>query len=487
MRRNQHSLFVSVVVLGGAACSQHSMNDHSGSMVPKVIELPSWEGTFEGSAAPDLDPSDTVVEVQLEAKETDVELAQGRRVRMWTYNGVLPGPRIEARVGDTVRVHFRNSLSEATTLHWHGLRVPNSMDGVPLVQAPIAPGGEFTYEFVVPDAGTFWYHPHIRSDEQAERGLYGTVLVRGPSEPETTSDRVVVLDDVLIDPATWQLASFDPVMHAMVGRQGNVILANGRAHPIADVRPGGLHRYRVVNAATARYFRLSLPGKPLMLIGTDGGLLETPQEVSEVLLVPGERADVLVTADASSPPLEWKTLRYDRGHGTGAIADATVWQTRNTSESDIVTPPIPSSLGAIDELPAPTTTRELRLEESLPSGGDHSGHGSGGMGPIFSINGRVYPDSEPLRSTLDAVEDWAIVNTTDMDHPFHLHGFRFQIVSENGSAPSFRAWRDSINVQAKQTVRIRVRFEENPGTWMFHCHILEHAERGMMGELAVTR
>jgi FtsP/CotA-like multicopper oxidase with cupredoxin domain len=476
------------LVLAWTGCGDH-MGDHMGhdSMnVPEVIEMPPWEGSFETTIAQDLDPADNVVSVELEARESEIEIAQGRRVRMWTYNGVLPGPRIEARVGDTVRVRLRNSLPEGTTIHWHGLRVPNAMDGVHLVQTPIAPGAEFTYEFVVPDAGTFWFHPHLRSDEQVERGLYGTIVVRGASEPATTTDRVVVLDDVLIDTATWQLAAFDPMMQAMVGRQGNVILTNGRAHPIADVRPGGLHRYRFVNAANARYFRLALPGRRLTLIGTDGGMLQAPRQVDEILLVPGERADVLVASEDAASALEWKTLRYDRGHGTGTLPDATVFQVRNTAEPPVATPSVPDTLATIPELPAAAASRELVLEESMSSGGGHSGHsGSAAMGPVFSINGRVYPDTEQLQASLGAVEEWSIVNKTEMDHPFHLHGFRFQITSEAGATPAFRAWRDTINIPAEKTVRVRVRFEDNPGTWMFHCHILEHAERGMAGELAV--
>jgi FtsP/CotA-like multicopper oxidase with cupredoxin domain len=207
-------------------------NTH-GVMVPEVLVVEASEAPFEAPAAPDLDPASTVVEVALEAKVSDVEIAPGRTLSMWTYNGLLPGPRIEARVGDTVRVRFKNSLPEATTIHWHGVRVPAAMDGVPAVQSPVAAGGELTYEFIVPDAGTFWYHPHVRSDEQVERGLYGAFVVRGEAEPTTTTDQTMVLDDLLVD-SNWQLADFDPTQ-AMVGRQGNVILANGWAHPIVAV------------------------------------------------------------------------------------------------------------------------------------------------------------------------------------------------------------------------------------------------------------
>lgn len=473
-----------------AGCSMHDMESMDQmNMLPEVMAVPASEGSFETVAAPDLDPSADVVEVALEARVAEVELAPGRRVSMWTYNGLFPGPRIEARAGNTVRIRFKNSLPESTTIHWHGVRVPAAMDGVPAVQAPIAAGAEFTYEFVVPDAGTFWYHPHVRSDEQVERGLYGAFVVRGDNEPATTTDRVVALDDLLVN-SDWTLSPFDS-MQAMVGRQGNLILTNGRAHPIAPMERGGLHRFRFVNAANARYFRLALPGHRLIQIGSDGGLLAAARELDELLLVPGERADVLVVAAGEAgAALDWKSLKYDRGHGTGELPDAVLFQSKNSKGAPISTPAIPTTLTSIAALPAADVRRELKLEEAVgASGGGHGGgHGSGGstgMTTVFSINGQVYPDATPLSAQLGAVEEWSIVNTTEMDHPFHLHGFRFQIISEDGQPPGFAAWRDSINVRAQKTTVFRVRLEDNPGTWMFHCHILEHAERGMMGELAV--
>lgn len=453
-----------------AACGDHG--DHAAP--PAVRGVEPWRGSFEAVVATDLDPAADVVEVALEARVADVEIATGHHVSMWTYDGVLPGPTIEARAGDTVRVRLRNSLPEATTIHWHGLRVPNAMDGVHVVQAPVEPGAELTYEFVVPDAGTFWYHPHVRSDVQVERGLYGAIVVRGDDEPETTTDRVVVLDDVLVDD-TWQLAPFDD-SQAMVGRQGNVLLANGHASAAVEIASGGLHRFRFVNAANARFFRLALPGQTLVQIGTDGGLLEAPREVSEILLVPGERADVLLRAGgAEGDALEWKTLSYERGHMTGAEPDLPIFGTTLGAAVDAA-PAMPASLATIPALPAATVVRELTLEESHDAGG-HAGHGGGS--PVFSINGASFPDGAPLTGVLGAVEEWSIVNATEMDHPFHLHGFRFQIVD------SVPAWRDTINIPAMTTVRFRVRLEDHPGRWMFHCHILEHAERGMAGELIV--
>jgi FtsP/CotA-like multicopper oxidase with cupredoxin domain len=489
--------FVASTSLLVGACSEHAMDDASepdkiggdgtGGMshegIPEVLAVEASDGPFETAAAPDLDPSPEVVEVSLEAQLAQVEIAPGRTVSMWTYNGQLPGPRIEANVGDTVRVRFKNSLPEATTIHWHGLRVPAAMDGSPSVRAPIAAGAEFTYEFVVPDAGTFWYHPHVRTDEQVERGLYGAFVVRGREEPETTTEQTVVLDDVLLD-EDWQLRAFDfDAMQAMAGRQGNVILANGWAHPIARAPSGGLHRFRFINAANARYFRLALPGHRLIQIGTDGGLLTTPREVDDLLLVPGERADVLVVADdEAGKALEWKSLRYDRGHGTGTQPDTEIFQMVHDGGAATSTPEVPTAFTEIPALPEPTLQRELRLQGvSETSGHAHHGSSSSDAEPLLAIV-QTFPEGAPSTAKLGDVEEWSIVNFTMMDHPFHLHGFRFQLVDEE-SGP---AWRDTINVPAGQTVKFFVRFEDNPGKWMFHCHILEHAERGMMGELEVV-
>ncbi len=473
-----------------ADSSTHGGHDsdggHTGAPVPEVLEQPPTEGRFDTTTAADLDAAPDVVEVTLEAKQADVEVVPGKKVRMWTYGGTLPGPTIEAKVGDTVRVRVTNSLPEATTVHWHGLRLPAAMDGVPALQKPIEPGATFTYEFKVTDAGTFWYHPHVRSDEQVERGLYGAIVVRDSAEPATTTDRVVVLDDLLVD-ESFQLAPFS-VEEAMVGRQGNLILVNGRAHPIADAAPNGLHRFRFVNAANARYFRLAFGDDTLVWIGSDGGRFNAPRKVTEIMLVPGQRADVLVHAGQQvDVSRAFSTLAYERGHGTGRAPDARVFTLRTRGDA-VAAMSVPETLASVVALPEATVTRTITLEESEHGAGAHAGHGGASaevMGPVFSLNGATYPDITPFEAKLDAVEEWSLENTTQMDHPFHLHGFRFQVVSDAMGKPILE-WRDTLNVPALTTVRIRMRLEDHPGTWMFHCHILEHAERGMMGELHVA-
>lgn len=451
-------------------------------LVPAVIDTPLWTGPIAPDAVANESKEAGVVQVTLEAAPSDVEIVAGQTVRLWTYNGLLPGPRIEARVGDLIRVHFKNSLPEATTIHWHGLRVPAEMDGVPVAQTPIEPGGEFTYEFKAEDAGTFWYHPHVRSDEQVERGLYGSIVVRDDAEPETNSETTIVLDDVLLG-EDWQLATFSE-RHAMVGRQGNVILVNGHATPEATLAPGGLHRMRFVNAANARYYRLSL-GEDFWVLGFDGAKLERPVRVSETLLVPGARVDVVFAGQRDGERLAWRTLSYERGHETGSTADAKLFDVTFAGETR-ETASLPDTFAELPVLAEPTATKLLALEESAAAAGPHAGHGGGGdAAPVFSINGKVFPDFQPLRAVLGTTEEWKVSNTTEMDHPFHLHGFRFEVTDVDGAAPPFRALQDTVNIGAMQTVTLRVPLEGHPGTWMFHCHILEHAERGMMGQVDV--
>jgi FtsP/CotA-like multicopper oxidase with cupredoxin domain len=434
-------------------------------------------------------PSSAVLEVELEAKPTDVELAPGHVVSMWTYNGALPGPRIEAHVGDTVRVHLKNSLPESTTIHWHGLRLPNAMDGAPAVQREVAPGETFTYEFVVEDSGTFWYHPHVRSDVQIERGLYGSIVVHGDDEPAVDGDHVVVLDDVLLDRA-WQIADGSSMMEAMTGREGNLLLANGYANPSFSLPAGSLQRFRFINTANARFFRMALGGHALVQIGADGALFREPEMATDVLIVPGQRVDVLVQLAANETgTLAFQTLPYARGHGANGGAVHDVFQLALGAPLPEATP-LPAELVDVPALPAAAVARTLKLGEQTMGAGMHGGMGMAGpsarsTGPTFSFNGQVYPKVTPLVAALGSVEEWSLENTTSMDHPFHLHGFRFQVVKGAGREPTRRAWRDTINVPAKETVRIRMRLEEHPGMWMFHCHLLEHAERGMMGELDV--
>ncbi|MEW5847944.1 MAG: multicopper oxidase family protein [Myxococcota bacterium] len=453
-----------VVVLGlgllGAACG----------MGGSVFTPPPSPGDFDVKRLDDLNPEPGVVEVELEARVATLEYLPGQPTEAWTYNGTVPGPALEANVGDEVVVHFRNNLPEETTIHWHGLRVSAEMDGVPTMQTPVPPGGTFDYRFTVKDAGTYWYHPHVRSDVQVERGLYGPIVVRGPQEPTLTRERILMLDDIRTS------SGLGMGMGGMgMGEQvGNLMLVNGRARPIAEVRAGERERWRIINVANARYFRLTLPEHPFTVLGLDSGFLETPQEREEMLLVPGERLDVVVAADAlPGQQFELVARPYNQGHMNMERVDLPLMRVHYSLAPPVNPPAVPQQLDVVEDPGTPSVVQRLRLTEDM-------GHGMGGT---FRINDEVYPDITPLQARVGVLQQWDVVNDTFMDHPFHLHGFRFQVV---GGVDGLRAWKDTVNVPAGRTVQLLIPFDGEAGRWMYHCHILQHAENGMMGEVVVA-
>jgi FtsP/CotA-like multicopper oxidase with cupredoxin domain len=270
----------------------------AGETRARGLQPEGWAAGLELAAAPDINPDPRIVEINLDARIAAVEIAPGQTVESWTYNGVLPGPLIRLRVGDRLIVHFTNRLPEPTTVHWHGLRVPLRMDGVPGVsQPPVAPGGSFTYDFVVPDAGLFWYHPHVMSAAQVGFGLYGALLVDDPDAGLAVDDELVmVLSDLsLNERGALESPDAGGSIANVFGREGTHVLLNGRKHSSLVVRSGAPQRWRIVNAARSRYFNLDLGGLPFRQIGGDGGLQEYAVERDTLLLAPGERADVIVT------------------------------------------------------------------------------------------------------------------------------------------------------------------------------------------------
>src|SRR5688572_21326210 len=210
--------------------------------------------------------------VELEAREHRWEARPGRGVAGYAFNGQVPGPVIHARQGVPLEVRFTNRLPEPTMIHWHGLRVPAAMDGTDDVQPPIAPGETFVYRFTPPDAGTFWYHPHQNETAQLEKGLYGALIVHGRDELHLDRDRVLVLDDLRLD-RKGAIAKFGGIIERHDGREGDVRLINGAAEPELEMAAGQVERWRLINASSARYVRLSIGGTRFRIIGTDGGLI----------------------------------------------------------------------------------------------------------------------------------------------------------------------------------------------------------------------
>jgi FtsP/CotA-like multicopper oxidase with cupredoxin domain len=412
--------------------------------------------------------------VVLEARATTWEAAPGVEIAGYGYNGQVPGPIIEARQGVPVEIQFTNRLSEPTLIHWHGLRIPAAMDGTQATQRPVQPGETFTYRFTPPDAGTFWYHPHANETEQLEKGLYGAFIVRGADEPVVDREQILVLDDVDAD-KQGRLAKFGGFRERHDGREGDIRLINGKAEPQLTIAAGQIERWRIINASSARYVRLSLGGVPFKIIGTDGGLIEAPVEVTEVLLPAADRVEILVGPFAEGQSLTIDSLRYNRRtmkmRGKEQFGTLVVGPARPSVAS------IPARLRTIEPLisadATPTRTVNFSVGLSLSRGLD------------FRVNGETHHHDKPVR--VGELQVWDVVNRSLMDHPFHLHGFFFQVLSINGKAPEFRSWEDVVNLPPRSTVRIAWIPEDRPGSWMYHCHILEHHEAGMMGHFEVVR
>jgi FtsP/CotA-like multicopper oxidase with cupredoxin domain len=378
-------------------------------------------------------------------------------------------------VGDVLEIHLTNHLPEQTVVHWHGLRIPAAMDGTGMVQHPVRPGEQFTYRFRLPDAGTFWYHSHFNETVQLERGLYGALIVRGSDEPALDADRTFVLDDVelgkdgQIKPPGWWIESHD-------GREGNTRLVNGKQEPEIRMAAGQIERWRVVNAASARYVLLSIGGRPFKIVGTDGGLIPSPITATEVLLGAADRVEIAVGPFAEGESIRVETLPFNRGSFKGH-KKAERFATVQVGPAAPSVARLPDRLRRIDPLVTGSVTpnREVRLGFGL--GLKH--------GVEFNINHEQHHRAEPVR--VGELQIWDVVNRTPVHHPFHLHGFFFQVLEVNGKAPDYLSWEDTVNVPPLGRARIAWLPDDRPGEWMYHCHILEHHAAGMMAHFEVVR
>lgn len=433
--------------------------------------------------ADDHDPDPDVVEVHLLAGAGPVDLGGAARPELWTYNGTFPGPVLRMTEGQTLRVELRNALLDsATSLHWHGLRVPNEVDGVSLVQAPVEAGETRVIELVPPDPGTHWYHPHIRSHEQVGRGLYGAILIEEADATPVDQERLFVLDDLDLTP-DGELAPFElegGSVDAVLGELGNTIFVNGQdavTEPLrADTTSGAVERWRLVNAANARTMHLQVRGAAWRVIARDGTLLPQPYETDTVDIASGQRFDLEVHPGADDVEL---VLTFEPVPGT--IYEYPLYVGETSGEE---LPPeafLDFGASALPPLTDPTDELALVLGGELVT-----------SSTVWTINGVVFDagedheehDHEWIHAPFGTPTLVRIENDTDYEHPFHIHGHSFQVLSFDGAPPAHRMLLDTILVPPRVDVELHATFD-NPGYWMAHCHILEHAELGMMTVLEV--
>ena len=414
---------------------------------------------------------------------------------VWCYGNRIPGPEIRVRQGERVRIAVHNQLTEDTTVHWHGIRLPNAMDGVPgLTQPPIKPGESFTYEFTPPDAGTFWYHPHADSLQQLGRGMAGALIVEEPEPVPIDRDIVWMLSDWRLTADARIASGFGNAMEAaMSGRVGNTVTLNGAVSDEVPVRAGERVRLRLINCALARIMALRFEGHRPVVVAIDGQPCDPHEpEGGRILLGPAMRLDVMldmqgepgrhyrVIDDFYEGLSYWLTeLAYDAKPPVRARPDAVISLPRN---------PVPEpDLAAAER-------HELKLQGGMMGGGAMTGMGGmRGMahGASWAINGSSmtgdgHAGMPPLLTLrLGRTYVMTIRNETAWWHPMHLHGYSFRVLSRNGAPVPHRQWADTVLVPPKQTAEIAF-VADNPGDWMLHCHVTDHQVSGMMTVLRVA-
>ncbi|KAA9008852.1 multicopper oxidase family protein [Histidinibacterium aquaticum] len=444
-----------------------------------VAARPAW------SAEPDV----------LTARPASVQLAPAGypETAIWGYDGLLPGPAVRACQGERISRRLVNELPVPTSVHWHGIRIDNGMDGVAgLTQDAVPPGGSFDYDFAVPDAGTYWYHAHANSMEQVARGLAGALIVEEPAPPDVDWDEVLLLDDWLLDPETGSFA--EPMAHPMMmshaGRTGNLLGTNGRPDLSIPARRHERLRLRLINTANARIFVLRLEGLEGWQVALDGMPLEAPEPVTtELVLAPAQRIDLLVDITADSGETA-ALLRLD---------DDDAWRPQVTlpvsGRESRTRRGIPDPLPPNPSTDQPDLTGARRLDMVM-EGGAMSGMRSAryqgeelgfralaAQGQYWALAGQAglaetpfarLSRGEPLRLNID--------NRTVFPHAMHLHGMHFRTVAPDGTQGPLR---DTVLSLPGEPMEIAFT-ADNPGKWLFHCHMLGHAASGMTTWIDVT-
>ncbi len=413
-------------------------------------------------------------EFALRAAPTEADIVDEKGLKVWAFNGVVPGPTFRVRIGEKVKITLTNDLPQPTTIHWHGVRVPNAMDGVPgVTQPPVEPGEQFVYEFVPKDAGTFWFHPHVRGSEQIERGLYGVLVVEDLKPPPYSQDVVWVLDDWLLD-EDGQIYPHFVTRHDLAhdGRWGNVATVNGSTAEQLIVKPGERIRLRMVDSANGRMFAPHFEGLEPMIIAVDGMYTRRPLPLEHFEISPGNRLDVDITIPADSGGKTFTVVdRFTRNQF--------VLATIRVEDVDAVKSP-QFEAPRNEHVPYWEGAHELDVDHvyklDARSGGPH--------GIEWMINDKVWGEHEASALPPDRWTKVRFQNESYRLHPMHIHGQFFKVIARNDEPVDEPYFRDTVLLKRKESVDVGM-VPLDWGNWLMHCHILEHAESGMRTLLTV--
>ena len=542
--------------------------------LPAYTMMHSSNNSIDVKPAVDINPHPDIFETNIEAAPYQMTLAGGETATVFAYNGQVPGPQINAKQGDRVIVHFRNNLPAdyPSTIHWHGIELNNKSDGTPATQAYVQPGESYTYDFIVPRGGVFWYHPHVRGGQEVIAGLYGPLIVTQPEENQLkmagilpTTEKTLVLSDISFVNGAVKDVESAPILETMNGTEGDHLLVNGQVLPTLSVSPGKGLRLKLINTSISRYYRLSLPGHTIYRVGGEGGLISNVRveggpkmgmrmpmnesytgytgmisidqgyDKGEILLAPAQRADVVVIPDGSNGDqltMLWKDFARGR-HQIMMMPDGTMmmeeadddglrpsinlfniklksrhmmhWWTDNYSISE--GDGLSSNPGRL--IPERQDS-QIKLQEDMMA--MMMGKPKEKWFKIDDFSG-IDDRTNYRTATVGETLKWETHNHTEMHHPFHLHGFSFQptmfmtMHHEEGYMDMWNVnteneYVDTINVPPHTSVFYLFEVEDRPtfgsavgsvsgggaaGDWLFHCHIFQHGENGMMSFLRVSQ
>jgi len=545
-----------------------------------TIALPAQAAPGEAfiTEAIDVNPDPNIFETTIVAAPTQLTLENGEEVTVFAYNGQVPGPEIRVSQGDRVIVHFKNELPAEypSTIHWHGIELNNKSDGTPATQTPVPTGGSYTYDFIVPRGGVYWYHPHVRGAQVVNAGLYGSLIVKQPVENDLIRenvlpqrDRTIVLSDMSVVDGVLKGIEATPMLETMNGTEGNHLLVNGHENPTIQAKVGMPLRLRLINTSITRYYRLSIPGHTIYRVGGEGGLLSRvrveggpvmgmrmpmpmdPMDMGmepytgyvgpvmvdqgynngEILLTPAQRADIVIIPQGGAGDtitVQWK----DFARGRHKMMMTPMGMMMTEADDDGLRPSVdlfniklhkanekdaPYAINEGDDLVAnPGRLMADRTDSQIKLQSDMMAMMSGmpkstwfKIDDFSGINGR----SNYRTASIGETVKWETHNHTDMHHPFHLHGFSFQptmFMTMHHDEGFMDMWMvnseneyvDTVNVPPHTSVFYMFKVSERPdyaadagtllgdgaeGDWVFHCHIFQHGENGMMSFLRVSR
>ncbi|WP_019414270.1 multicopper oxidase family protein [Paenisporosarcina sp. TG20] len=502
------SLSLFVLILGACSDSMVGM-DHSnmdmGEEKETSVENPTTEGLTQTISTEKIEKN----EFTLVAQERKHTLTEGKDITAWTFNGSVPGPEIRIQEGEDVKIILKNELKDPVTIHWHGIPVPNNMDGIPgVTMNAVQPGESFTYEFNATVPGTYWYHSHQDGVNQLDKGLYGSFIIEGKNDGKFDKDYTLILDEWMSDKESMQMdestdsgsmegmdhstmdmneeaTADDSAMGHDMASMYDTFTINGKSGkdvaPLS-VKEGDKVRLRLVNAGFMSH-KIHLHGHDFKVIGTDGQEINNPTVIKDELIsiAPGERYDIEFTANN---PGNWYIESHDDMEVTQGMK--ALIQYKDFSGEAIDQPNEKENLPIFDLV---SYGKEKKSEFSLDQKYDLEytmdlNTVSDGMEEKYTINDKVYPETDNLQvKEGDLVKVKLVNNSKSDDHPMHLHGHFFQVLSKNGKpVQGSPIIKDTLNLKPGEEYVVAFK-ADNPGNWMFHCHDLHHATAGMVTQV----